>query len=219
MVQGPGGGSGRDLPAGSFRPHASYLRKEARCRASAKKLPKGTPWKGFLWTLPETEGPRSLWHPGAAQYRDFPSRALLRTFERSIVGSTTNLEDPTWRKANFLWKFLCAGAAIPDCGGDPIPTAVPPQGFLQSKNALRRRKTVGLLLGSLVVEYPANWNAIADQSESAGKNRRSAQQGRYCLTRTTGIAQGSADPCVMLRGKRNNSNFFAAARHRASLRS
>ena len=31
-------GSGRDLPAGSFRPHASYLRKEARCRAAAKKL-------------------------------------------------------------------------------------------------------------------------------------------------------------------------------------
>ena len=125
---------------GRFRPHASYLRKEARCRASAKKLPKGTPWKGFLWTPPETEGPRSLWHPGAAQYRDFPSRALLRTFERSIVGGTTNLEDPTRRKANFLWKFLCAGGAIPDCAGDPIPTAVPPQGFLQSKNALRRTK-------------------------------------------------------------------------------
>ena len=182
-------------------------------------MPKGTPWKGFLWTPPETEGPRSLWHPGAARYRDFPSWALLRTFKRSIVGGTTDLLDPTWRKANFLWKFLCAGAAIPDCAGDPIPTAVPPQGFLQSKNALRRRKTVGLLLGSLVVEYPANWNAIADQSESAGKNRRSAQQGRYCLTRTTGIAQGAADPCVMLRGKRNESNFFAAARHRDSLRS
>ena len=136
-----GGGSGRDLPAGSFRPHASYLRKEARCRASAKKLPKGTPWKGFLWTPPETEGPRSLWHPGAARYRDFPSRAMLRTFERFLVGSTTNLEDPTWRKANFLWKFLCAGGASLDYGGDPIPTAVPPQGFLQSKNALRRRKT------------------------------------------------------------------------------
>ena len=159
--------TGSTLPAWWFRPHASYLRKEARCRASAKKLPKGTPWKGFLWTLPETEGPRSLWHPGAARYRDFPSRALLRTFERSIVGGTTNLADPTRRKANFLWKFLCAGAAIPDCGGDPIPTAVPPQGFLQSKNALRRRRLPNLLLGSLVVEYPANWNAIADQKESA----------------------------------------------------
>ena len=92
---------------------------------------------------------------------------MLRTFERFLVGGTTNLADPTRRKANFLWKFLCAGSVAPDCAGDPIPTAVPPQGFLQSKNALRRRKTVGLLLGSLVVEYPANWNAIADQKESA----------------------------------------------------
>ena len=100
----------RTLPAGRFRPHASYLRKEARCRASAKKLPRGTPWKGFLWTLPETEGPRSLWHPGAARHGHVTSRAMLRTFERSIVGSTTNLADPTWRKANFLWKFLCAGS-------------------------------------------------------------------------------------------------------------
>ena len=77
---------------------------------------------------------------------------MLRTFERSLVGGTTNLADPPRRKANFLWKFLCAGGAAADCGGDPIPTAVPPQGFLQSKNALRRRKTVGLLLGSLIVE-------------------------------------------------------------------
>ena len=118
--------TGSTLPAWWFRPHASYLRKEARCRASAKKLPKGTPWKGFLWTLPETEGPRSLWHPGAARYRDFPSRALLRTFERSIVGGTTNLEDPTWRKANFLWKFLCAGTS-PSAMRTPVPHRSPPR--------------------------------------------------------------------------------------------
>ena len=129
-----------------------FLAAQRRTASTVKKkLPKGTPWKGFLWTPSETEGPRSLWHPGAAGYRDFPSWALLRTFERSIVGSTTNLADPTWRKANFLWKFLCAGAAIPDCAGDPIPTAVPPQGFLQSKNALRRRKTESSLLGNQII--------------------------------------------------------------------
>ena len=200
-----------------FRHHASYLRKEARCRASAKKLPKGTPWKGFLWTLPETEGPRSLWHPGAARYRDFPSRALLRTFERSIVGSTTNLEDPTWRKANFLWKFLCAGGASLDYGGDPIPTAVPPQGFLQSKNALRRRKTVGLLLGSLIVERIAYRIAAAIQKESAGKNRRSLPQwlDTSCLE-PLGSHKG---PRTLVLRASVKSNFFAAARHRASLRS
>ena len=133
-------------------------------RRSCPKEPLG---RGSSGLFPKQKGPRSLWHPGAARYRNFSSRALVRTCERSIVGDTTNLADPTWRKANFLWKFLCAGAAIPDCGGDPIPTAVPPQGFLQSTNALRRRKTAGLLLGSLIVEYPANWNAIADQKESA----------------------------------------------------
>ena len=42
---------------------------------------------------------------------------------------------------------------------------------------------------------------------------------RHCMPGTHGIPKGSADPFVMLRGKRNNSNFFAAARHRASLRS
>ena len=118
---------------GRFRPHASYLRKEARCRASAKKLPKGTPWKGFLWTPPETEGPRSLWHPGAARYRDFPSRALLRTFERSIVGGTTDLLDPTRRKANFLWKFLCAGGAFPTAMGTPSPPQSPRKDFCRAK--------------------------------------------------------------------------------------
>ena len=146
--------------------------KRSAVSSLREEVAQRTPWKGFLWTLPETEGPRSLWHPGAAQYRDFPSRALLRTFERSIVGGTTNLAYPTRRKANFLWKFLCAGAAIPDCGGDPIPTAVPPQGFLQSKNALRRRKTVSSLLGSLIVERIAYRIAAAIQKESAGKNRR-----------------------------------------------
>ena len=201
-----------------FRPHASYLRKEARCRASAKKLPKGTPWKGFLWTPPETEGPRSLWHPGAARYRDFPGRALLRTFERLLVGGTTNLEDPTRRKANFLWKFLCAGGAFPTAMGTPSPPQSPRKDFCRAKMPCGGERLLDLLPGSLIVVRTANQFAIADQSESAGKNRRSAQQGRYCLTRTTGIAQGSADPCVMLRGKRNTSNFFPAARHGASFR-
>ena len=121
------------------------------------------------------------------------------------------MEDPTWRKANFLWKFLCAGAAIPDCGGDPIPTAVPPQGFLQSKNALRRRKTVGLLLGSLIVERIAYRIAAAIQKESAGKNRRSLPQwlDTSCLE-PMGSHKGP-QTLVYLRAS-VKSNFFAEAR-------
>ena len=124
-----------------FDPTLLSCAKKRRVEPPRRSCPKEPLGRGSSGLFPKQRGCEPLRLPGAARYRDFPSRAMLRTFERSLVGGTTNLADPTWRKANFLWKFLCAGAAIPDCGGDPIPTAVPPQGFLQSKNALRRRKT------------------------------------------------------------------------------
>ena len=191
---------------GRFRPHASYLRKEARCRASAKKLPKGTSWKGFLWTLPETEGPWSLWHPGAARHGHVTSRAWLRTFERLLVGGYDKFVRPDLAQSKFPLEISLRGQS-------------PRKDFCRAKMPCGGERLSGLLLGSLIVECIAYQIAAAIQNESAGKNRRRCSQGRHCLTRTTGIAQGSADPCVMLRGKRNNSNFFAAARHRASLRS
>ena len=200
-----------------FDPTLLICAKKRGVEPPRRSCPKEPLGRGSSGLFPKQKGPRSLWHPWAARYRDFPSRALLRTFERSLVGGTTNLEDPTRRKANFLWKFLCAGGASADCGGDPIPTAVPPQGFLQSKNALRRRKTVSSLLGRLIVEQATNWFAIATQNESAGKNRRSARQGRHCLTRTTGIAQGSADPCVFTRQRKKQ--LLLDGRRRSSLRS
>ena len=124
-----------------FDPTLLICAKKRGVEPPRRSCPKEPLERGSSGLFPKQKGPRSLWHPGAARYRDFPSRAMLRTFERSLVGGTTNLADPTRRKANFLWKFLCAGGAAADCAGDPIPTAVPPQGFLQSKNALRRRKT------------------------------------------------------------------------------
>ncbi len=84
-------------------------------------------------------------------------------FERSIVGGTTNLAE-TWRKANFLWKFLLI---FPTAAGTPSHRS-PPQGFLQSKNALRRRKT-NKLLGRQIVVRTVNRVAIAIQNESTNK--------------------------------------------------
>ena len=63
-------------------------------------------------------------------------------------------------------------------------------------------RLLDLLPGSLIVERIAYWIAAAIQNESAGKNRRSARQGSRCLIRTTGIAQGSADPCVFTRQRK-----------------
>ena len=151
-----------------FDPTLLICEKKRGVEPPRRSCPKEPLGRGSSGLFPKQKGPRSLWHPGAARYRDFPSRAWLRTFERSLVGGTTNLADPTRRKANFLWKFLCAGAAIPDCGGDPRPPTQPaPQGFLQSKNTLRRRKTVSSLPGSLIVERIAYRIAAAIQKESA----------------------------------------------------
>ena len=172
VVQGPGVDWQDPASLVGFDPTLLICEKKRGVEPPRRSCPKEPLGRGSSGLFPKQKGPRSLWHPGAARHGHVTSRALLRTFERSLVGGTTNLEDPTRRKANFLWKFLCAGAAIPDCGGDPIPTAVPPQGFLQSKNALRRRKTVSSLPGSLVVVRTANQFAIAIQKESAGKNRR-----------------------------------------------
>ena len=80
-------------------------------------------------------------------------------------------------------------------------------------------RLLDLLPGSLIVERIAYQIAAAIQNESAIKNRRrlSHWSGTACLE-PMGFQKGR-NPFVMLRGKRNISNFFAAARHRASLRS
>ena len=137
---------------GGFDPTLLICEKKRGVEPPRRSRPKEPLGRGSSGRFPKQKGLLPLRLPGAARYRNLSSRAMLRTFERSLVGGTTDLLDPTRRKANFLWKFLCAGAAIPDCAGDPIPTAVPPQGFLQSKNALRRRRLPNLLLGSLIVE-------------------------------------------------------------------
>ena len=169
MVRGPGVDWQCPASLVGFDPTLLICEKKRGVEPPRRSCPKEPLGRGSSGLFPKQRGCEPLRLPGAARYRDFPSRALLRTFERSIVGGTTNLEDPTRRKANFLWKFLCAGAAIPDCGGDPIPTAVPPQGFLQSKNPCGGERLLDLLPGSLIVVRTANRVAIAIQNESTNK--------------------------------------------------
>ena len=99
------------------------------------------------------------------------------------------------------------------------PPQFPRKDFCRAKMTCGGERLSGLLLGSLIVVRNANQFAIAIQKESAGKNRRSARQGRHCLTRTTGIAQGSADPCVFTRQRKkqllrggSTPRFFAQLR-------
>ena len=116
-----------------FDPTLLICAKKRGVEPPRRSCPKEPLGRGSSGLLPKQKGPRSLWHPGAARHGHVTSRALLRTFERSLVGGTTNLEDPTWRKANFLWKFLCAGGASLDCGGDPSPPQSPRKDFCRAK--------------------------------------------------------------------------------------
>ena len=116
-----------------FDPTLLICEKKRGVEPPRRSCPKEPLERGSSGLFPKQKGPRSLWHPGAARYGHLTSRALFRTFERLLVGGTTNLEDPTWRKANFLWKFLCAGGAFPTAAGTPSPPQSPRKDFCRAK--------------------------------------------------------------------------------------
>ena len=135
-------------PGSSNPSSASHIRKAAKpptaigiLLSCAKKngvgrqeeLAQRKPLKGFPLDSFPNRGARPLWHPELPGTDSVTNRACSRAFEYWVVGSTTNLQDPTRRKANFLWKFLCAGTSH-SAMRPPAPIAAHPQGFLQSKN-------------------------------------------------------------------------------------
>ena len=116
-------------------------------------------------------------------------------------------------------NFFARAVPLPTALGTPSPPQSPRKDFCRAKMPCGGERLPNLLPGSLIVERIAYLIAAAIQKESAGKNRRSARQGRRCLTRTTGIAQGSADPCVFTRQRKkqllrggSTPRFFAQLR-------
>ena len=128
--------------SGSSNPSsASHIRKAAKpptaigiLLSCAKKngvgrqeeLAQRKPLKGFPLDSFPNRGARPLWHPELPGTDSVTNRACSRTFEYWVVGSTTNLQDPTRRKANFHWKFLCAEAAF-SAMRSPVPHCSPPR--------------------------------------------------------------------------------------------
>ena len=213
------GGSGRDLPAGSFRPHASYLRKEARCRAAAKKL--------LLLRLPRniTQGsadPCAI--PVVLVKQCLPCEHLLRFLPALsfwiaaaiwyAMRSTIRLPGSELtvfrrRKAFLLCKNPCGGTAVGMGSPAQSAEAPPAQRNFQRKFALRR-------VGSSKFVVPPTSNR--------SKVRNNARLGKS-LYRAAPGCQRDRGPSVSGRVQRNPfqgvplGNFFAEARHRASLRS
>ena len=138
-------------------PTPFFLAAQRRTASAVKKkLPKGNPWKGFPLDSFPNRGARPLWHPELPGTDSVTNRACSRTFEYWVVGSTTNLQDPTQRKANFHWKFLCAGAAF-SAMRSPVPHCSPPRkDFCRAKMPCGGRVPPNLLLGKEIVGHLTN---------------------------------------------------------------
>ena len=115
---------------GRFRPHASYLRKEARCRAAAKKL--------LLLRLPRniTQGsadPCAI--PGELVLYYLTGRASSTVFASTLalvcnckpVCSSYNdqtAEQQIWQSSPPQGIFALQKSLRGDCGGDGVPAVV-----------------------------------------------------------------------------------------------
>ena len=201
-----------------FRHHASYLRKEARCRASAKKLlftlarkytrvcgplcdPMGSRhevsnhWGKLLRFLPAL----SLW---SAIANRFAVRTTIR-LPSSRFGSLRR------RKAFLFCKNPCGGTAVGMGSPPQSGIAAPAQRNFQRKFALRQ-------VGSSKFVVPP--------TRKRSKVRNIARLGKS-LYRAAPGCQRDRGPSVSGGVQRNPfqgvplGNFFAEARHRASLRS
>ena len=219
MVQGPGGGSGRDLPAGSFstprflaaqRSAVSSRREEIAVVALAAQHntrvcgplcdPRGSRhevsnhWGKLLRFLPAL----SFWIAAAIRY-------AIRSTIRLPSSKPTVLRR---RKAFLLCKNPCGGTAVGMGSPPQSGIAAPAQRNFQRKFALRR---VG---SSKFVVLP---------TIERSKVRNNARLGKS-LYRAAPGCQRDRGPSVSGSVQRNLfqgvplGNFFAEARHRASFR-
>ena len=131
----------------------SFLGVQERKRLAKERRRQRKPFgKGFLWTLSKNRGAAAPQTPeGFLFLVRFESKgctifgnALFLVCECArfwFVYNDFRAEQLIFglfrRRANFLWKFLFAGASDV-YGSFPHITANPPQGLLQSKSALRR---------------------------------------------------------------------------------
>ena len=152
--------TGSALPVWWFRPHASYLRKEARCRASAKKLPKGTPWKGFLWTLPSGT-------PGLPGTEIFPVGRCYVLLSAQSSGVRQIWKTRLGAKQISSGNFFARAVPLPTAAGTPSPPQSPRKDFCRAKMPCGGERLLDLLPGSLIVERIAYQIAAAIQNESA----------------------------------------------------
>ena len=144
VVRDPGVRENWQKPASLVVPtpalHPISVRRQSRQRLSEfflaaqrrtasavkKKLPRGNPFKGFLWTPSQTEGRRPLWHPELPGTDSVTNRACSRTFEYSLVEGYDKLGRPNSAQSKFSLKISLRGAAF-SAMRSPVPHCSPPR--------------------------------------------------------------------------------------------
>ena len=112
------------------------------------------------------------------------------------------MEDPTWRKANFLWKFLCAGGAFPTAAGTPSPPQSPRKDFCRAKMPCGG-EDCQICCSAVWSLYELQTSLqLQSRKRVLAKTVEDARPVRQYKTRPPGIAQGSADPCVFTRQRK-----------------
>ena len=127
-----------------FDPTLLSCAKKRRVEPPGRSCPKEPLGKGFLWTPPQTEGLRPLWLP------ELPGIACLPVGGAYVLLSTQSSGVRQICNTRLGAKQISSGNffALGRCilfGVNPRPPPKPaPQGFLQSKNALRRLRLPSL---------------------------------------------------------------------------
>ena len=138
---------------GGFDPTLLICEKKRGVEPPRRSCPKEPLGRGSSGLLPKQRDRSPSGTPGLPGTEIFP------------VGRAYVLLSALWSGVRQIWKTRLGAKQI--SSGNFFARAVPPQGFLQSKNALRRRRLPNLLPGSLIVVRTANQFAIAIQKESA----------------------------------------------------
>ncbi len=197
-------------PGSSNPSSASHIRKAAKpptaigiLLSCAKKngvgrqeeLAQRKPLKGFPLDSFPNRGARPLWHPELPGTDSVTNRACSRTFEYWVVGSTTNLQDPTRRKANFLWKFLCAEAAF-SAMRSPVPHCSPPR-----KDFCRAKMPCGGQVFQICCSAVKSSDFLHASRYLHARKRvlpkyvEDARLGGHCKSGTPGISKGPQPFC------------------------
>ena len=105
------------------------------------------------------------------------------------------MADPTRRKANFLWKFLCAGAAC-SAMRTPVPHRSPPARIFAEQKCLATDKVSQICCSAgRSSDILQTSKAVHTRKRVLPKYVEDARLGGHCKSGTPGISKGPQPFC------------------------